>query len=166
MRRDDYRVVLPIGLTVEAFTPFSAMAKELAGVEPILGRHPFVSMSVDDLFVLARFLPTTGELLHYLAVRQQVAGQRGAMLFDEIEHLGAYIRHNRFDLLIREQLKEADKVVWTDSGDVIDRYFEGEDWSSKSVPNQIRPSKFDEIFEVLDRLRPAEWLNVDNCQRR
>jgi len=58
-RRDQFRLILPIGLTVEAFTPFSAMAKELPEVQPILGKHPFISMSVDDLFVLQRFLPTT-----------------------------------------------------------------------------------------------------------
>ncbi len=62
IRRDRFRLVLPIGLTIEAFTPFSAMAKELPGIVPILGAHPFISMSVDDLFVLNRFLPTTGQL--------------------------------------------------------------------------------------------------------
>src|SRR4051812_10677783 len=57
-----FRIILPIGLTVEAFTPFSAMAKELADVQPLLGNYPFISMSVDDLFVLNRFLPTIGML--------------------------------------------------------------------------------------------------------
>jgi len=89
LRRDSYRVILPIGLTVESFTPFSAMCKDFPEIQPLLGKHPFVSMSVDDLFVLDRFLPTTGALLHYLEVRQQVAGIRRAMLFDEIDHLGA-----------------------------------------------------------------------------
>jgi hypothetical protein len=74
------------------------MAKELPEVQPILGEHPFISMSVDDLFVLGRFLPTTGELVHYLEVRQQVAGLPGALLFDEIDHLGGYISKNRFDM--------------------------------------------------------------------
>lgn len=165
LRRDDYRVVLPIGLTVEAFTPFSAMAKELPGVEPILGRHSFVSMSVDDLFVLSRFLPTTGELLHYFGVRQQVAGIRGAMLFDEVDHLGAYIMKNRFDFTIRGQLKEAHKVSWTDFSDVVDCHFEGEDWESRPVPAQTYPSKVAEIFQVLDRFRPAGWLKIDSHLR-
>src|SRR6202042_721005 len=104
LRQRDYRLILPIGLTVEAFTPFSAICKELPEVRPILGRHPFISMSVDDLFVLTRFLPTAGELMHYLEVRQQVAGIPNAMMFDEIDHLGAYISQNRFDMTMREQL--------------------------------------------------------------
>ncbi|MGI4800324.1 MAG: hypothetical protein ACRYG8_41085, partial [Janthinobacterium lividum] len=105
IRRDRFRLILPIGLTIEAFTPFSAMAKELPGVVPILSMHSFICMSVDDLFVLNRFLPTTGQLIHYLAVRQQVAGLPKALLFDEIDHLGAYISRNRFDIDLREQSK-------------------------------------------------------------
>ena len=62
LRLSKYRLVIPIGLTVEAFTPFSSMSKRLPEMAPILGKHPFVSMSVDDLFVLTRLLPTTGEL--------------------------------------------------------------------------------------------------------
>jgi hypothetical protein len=52
---NNFRCVFPIGLTVEAFTPFSAMCKEIPEVVPILGRHAFISVSVDDLFVLGRF---------------------------------------------------------------------------------------------------------------
>lgn len=76
LRKADFRVILPIGLTVEAFTPFSAMCKELPGAEPILGAYPFISMSIDDLFVLNRSLPSSGELLHYLQVRQTLAGMK------------------------------------------------------------------------------------------
>ena len=53
---------LPLGLTVESFSPFSTMCKDLPDVEPILGKYPFISMSIDELFVLKRFLPTTGVL--------------------------------------------------------------------------------------------------------
>ncbi|WP_156332772.1 MULTISPECIES: hypothetical protein [unclassified Chelatococcus] len=165
LRSADYPVVLPIGLTVEAFTPFSAMAKELPGVDPIQGKHPFVSMSVDDLFVLSRFLPTTGELLHYLSVRQQIAAIRAAMLFDEVDHLGAYIRDNRFDLRIRDQLKEAHQVTWSEFSDIVDRHFEGEDWESKPVPTQTYPAKVAEILRVLDERRPNGWLKVDRHLR-
>ena len=130
IRQKQFRLIFPIGLTVEAFTPFSAMAKGLPEIKPILGKHPFISMSVDDLFVLRRFLPTTGELLHYLEVRQQVAGLEGALLFDEIDHLGAYITKNRFDMDIREQLREADLVTWDAFSDNVDRHFEAEAWDT------------------------------------
>jgi hypothetical protein len=97
VHRSDYRVMVPIGLTVESFSPFSAYCKELPQVEPLLGRHAFISLSIDDLFVLKRFLPTPGEFAHYMEVRQAVAGMRKAHLFDELDHLGAYLKKNRFD---------------------------------------------------------------------
>jgi len=133
----EYRVVLPIGLTVESFAPYSAMCKELPGIEPILGRYPFISMSIDDLFILKRFLPTTGELIHYLEVRQSVAGIKGTRLFDEIDHLGAYIEKNRFDETMREQLSEgADLAVWDGFSAVVDRHFEGDNWKDRTPPKQ------------------------------
>ena len=161
LRRDAFRRIFPIGLTVEAFTPFSAMAKELAELQPILGKHPFISMSVDDLFVLNRFLPTTGQLTHYLDVRQQLAGLPKALLFDEIDHLGAYIQKNRFDDDIRAQLKQADRVTWDAFSDIVDRHFEGPDWEAQPVPTQDFPEPFYRIFAALDRLRPAGWLAMD-----
>ncbi len=80
VRRADYRVMVPIGLTVESFSPFSAYCKKLPEIKPLLGKHGFVSMSIDDLFVLKRFLPTPGEFAHYMEVRQAVAGIRQAHL--------------------------------------------------------------------------------------
>ena len=65
IRCSDYRVMVPIGLTVESFSPFSAFCKELPEVKPLLGKYGFVSMSIDDLFVLRRLLPTPGEFAHY-----------------------------------------------------------------------------------------------------
>ena len=46
LRLEDFRKIFPIGLTMEAFTPFSAMCKRLAEVQPLLGKHHFISMSV------------------------------------------------------------------------------------------------------------------------
>ena len=148
LRQRNFRTILPIGLTVEAFTPFSAMSKELAEIQPLLGKHPFISMSVDDLFVLNRFLPTTGELLHYLEVRQQAAGIPNAMLFDEIEHLGAYIADNRFDMRIKDQLKGADMVAWDSFGDAVDKHFEGDRWQTTPAPHQEYPEELAAVLSV------------------
>ena len=121
------------------------MSKELAEVEPILGKHPFISMSVDDLFVLNRFLPTIGELFHYLQVRQQAAGIPNAMLYDEIEHLGAYITDNRFDMRIKDQLKKADSVTSKPFGDVVDKHFEGDTWKTAPAPHQEYPAELGSV---------------------
>lgn len=165
LKRADYSSILPIGLTIEAFTPFSAAAKELPEVEPILGNFPFVSMSVDDLFVLNRFLPTAGHLMHYLKVRQAVAGVPSAMLFDEVDHLGAYISRNRIDVDIREALISADLMTLDAFCEVVDRYFEGPEWEAKPVPSQSIPATLERVLTALDALKPRGWLAMDNALR-
>lgn len=165
LNRRNYRTILPIGLTIEAFTPFSAAAKELPEVAPILDSFPFVSMSVDDLFVLNRFLPTAGQLFHYLKVRQAVAGIPSAMLFDEVDHLGAYISRNRIDMDIREAMAEADLMTLDAFCEVVDRYFEGPDWEAKPVPSQSIPTTLEKVLIALNALKPVGWLAMDNALR-
>ncbi len=88
-----------------------------------------------------------------------------AMLFDEIDHLGAYISRNRFDIDLREQLKEADRVTWDAFSDTVDRHFEGEDWAERPVPAQSMPAVLIRLLEALDRYRPAGWLRIDALLR-
>lgn len=164
VRRSDYRVMVPIGLTVESFSPFSTYCKELPQVEPLLGRHAFVSLSIDDLFVLKRLLPTPGEFVHYMEVRQAVAGMRRAHLFDEFDHLGAYLKKNRFDQDIAEQLKggKANMLVWDGMSDIVDRSFEGEDWESRPFPTQDFPEEVLKLLGALDATRTRGWLSAES----
>ncbi|SER45831.1 SEC-C motif-containing protein [Halopseudomonas bauzanensis] len=165
--RSVYRVMVPIGLTVESFSPFSTYCKELPQVEPLLGQHAFVSLSIDELFVLKRFLPTPGEFIHYMEVRQAVAGMRRAHLFDEFDHLGAYLKKNRFDQDIADELKD-DKVnmlIWDGMSDIIDRSFEGEDWESGPFPTQDFPEEVLKLLGALDGNRASGWLLAESSIR-
>lgn len=164
VRRDDYRVMVPIGLTVESFSPFSAYCKELPQVEPLLGTHAFVSLSIDDLFVLKRLLPTPGEFAHYMEVRQAVAGMRRAHLFDEFDHLGAYVKKNRFDQDIADQLKggKVGMLIWDGMSDIVDRSFEGEDWESRPFPTQDFPDEVLKLLGALDATRARRWLSAES----
>jgi hypothetical protein len=137
------------------------MCKEIPEVVPILGNYPFMSMSVDDLFVLNRVLRSTGELFHYFEVRQAVAGMRKAMMFDEIDHLGAYITRNRFDQDMKEQLEKADFIAWDAFSDVVDRHFEKENWQTAPVPSQRYPLEVANLLEVLNQAQPKGWLAID-----
>lgn len=164
---DDYRVMVPIGLTVESFSPFSAYCKQLPDIQPLLGKHAFVSMSIDDLLVLSRFLPTSGAFAHYIEVRQAVAGIRNAHLYDEFDHLGAYISQNRFDLTIVEQLKDGEVAltIWDGMSAIVDRSFEKEDWEKKPVPVQEFPTGVLELLASLESTRASGWLKADSYIR-
>jgi hypothetical protein len=126
-----------------------------------LGKYPFISMSIDDLFVLKRFLPSTGMLFHYLDVRQHVAGIRDAMMFDEQDHLGAYVSRNRFDQDMVEQLKKADRVMWDGFSDNVSSYFSRNDWQDAPIPQQSFPAELADILSGLNSFRPRGWLEFD-----
>jgi hypothetical protein len=163
VRRADYRVMVPIGLTVESFSPLSAYCKELPQIVPLLGRHGFVSLSIDDLFVLRRLLPTPGQFAHYMEVRQAVAALRRAHLFDELDHLGAYLKKNRFDEDMTNQLKEgADFAMWDGMSFDVDRSFEGEDWEKGPFPTQAFPGEILKLLAALDASRSPGWLLAES----
>lgn len=162
----EFRKVLPIGLTVESLSPLSTCLDNLPETSPLLGRHGFMSMSVDDLLVLGRFLPTPGELFHYLELRQEAGAVPDATVIDETEYLGAYISRNRFDTDLQEQRKEAPFVVWNSYSEVVDRYFRGENAGRGRVPRQNYPAELEAILKVLDRKRPKGWLEMDAAIRK
>lgn len=164
VRRSEFRVMLPIGLTVESFSPFSTYCKELPQVKPLLGKHAFISLSIDDLFVLKRFLSTPGLFAHYMEVRQAVAGIRKAHLFDEFDHLGAYLKKNRFDHDIAEQLKggKTNMVIWDGMSNIVDRSFEGEDWEIRPFPMQDFPEEVLKLLEALDATRAHGWISAES----
>ena len=167
IRHSKYRVMIPIGLTVESFSPFSSFCKELPIIEPLLGKHGFISMSIDDLFVLKRILPTPGQFSHYMEVRQAVACIRGALLFDEFDHLGAYITKNRIDQTILDQHREAraDLVVFDGMSRVVDQFFESESWETDPIPQQDFPDELLKILGALDATRSQGWLLAESLIR-
>jgi len=164
VRGSDYRVMVPIGLTVESFSPFSTYCKELPQIEPLLGKYAFISMSIDDLFVLKRFLHTPGSFVHYMEVRQAVAGIRKAHLFDEFDHLGAYLEKNRFDQDIADQFRggKANMLVWDGMSGIVDRSFEGEDWERTPFPTQKFPEEVLNLLQALDATRARGWLAAES----
>lgn len=166
IRLRDFRVALPIGLTVESFSPYSTMCKELPQISPILDRHPFISLSIEDLFVLGRILPTAGQLTHYLTVRQRVAGIRTSSLYDELDHLGAYIEKNRIDaIMLEHEAAGVDLTVWDGFSSVLDQHFSGTDWGSKPPPSQPFPVDVSRLLEALDKTRAFGWLTIDSYIR-
>ena len=167
LRHSDYRVMIPIGLTVESFSPFSSFSKNLPQVRPLLGQYSFVSISIDDLFVLRRLLPTPGVFAHYMEVRQAIAGIKQGLLYDEFDHLGAYLTKNRFDQEIIDQSKDENSglVVCNGMSDVVDSAFENEQWETSPKPTQEFPKVVLKVLSALDISRESGWLPVDSLIR-
>jgi uncharacterized protein YchJ len=121
-------------------------------------------VSIDDLFVLKRLLPTRGELAHYFEVRQVIAGMKGVRLFDEMDHLGAYITKNRFDQDIEAQ-RVKDKpsmIVWDGMSKPVDDFFALPNWDSQPIPRQEFPAELRALLDALDKTRMHGWLAAES----
>ena len=162
-----YRQIIPVGLTIETLSPFSCTCKAFSNVEPILGKHAFISLSIDDLLVLTRFLKTTGELIHYLEVRQAMGNLKQIMMFDEMEHLGAYITKNRFDLSILDSLKGEffNQVVSSGTDEIVDKYFADPNFDQNDIPSQKYPPNVQKLLQVLERTKSLNWLGINSFIR-
>lgn len=92
---------------------------------------------------------------------------RRAYLFDEFDHLGAYITKNRFDQYIADQVKdgEANLVVWNGMSDIVDRSFEGENWETNLMPTQEFPVEVLKLLGALDNTRAPGWLSAESLIR-
>lgn len=168
IKKTDLRKVFPIGLTVETFSPYSAAVKERADVDAIVGKHSFISMSIDDLFVLRRLLRGAGEFLHYLDVRQALAGMKNVGLFDELDHVGAYISNNRIDHRVMEMMeKDAADYVHIDGmqQDILDPYFGHPEWPDCKAPTQPYPARTQQILDGLAITAQSGWLSGDSFIR-
>ncbi|WP_223618942.1 SEC-C domain-containing protein [Lysobacter sp. ESA13C] len=166
IRLSDFWLVLPVGLTVESYSPFSTSSKQLPGVAQILGRYPFISVAIDELMVVSRFLPNAGALMHYLRIRQEVAGIKEVFLFDELDHLGAYITKNRFFDELRPQIDEgANWIVVDGMSSVIDDYFSHAEWAQMAPPAQECPQEVRDLLDALERTHAPGWIEADSHLR-
>lgn len=163
IRHADYRLKVPIGLTVETFSPFSAMCKTLPEIVPIEGCHAFLSLSIDELFVLRRFLPTIGALAHYLLVRQAAATKPELHLFDEFDNLGAYLKRNRYDTAYHDEhgAQETQMILVEGASEAVDQYFCAPDTPTDPPPGQKMPGSLTNLLAQIEHDCPAGWLELD-----
>lgn len=166
IRKSDYRQVFPIGLTVESLAPFSTYCKHLGEIEPLQGGYGFISMSIDDLFVLRKCLPSLGEFVHYLSVRQSLESIKNSRFIDEFDYLGAYLKHNRFDLILQDlDCHNADDILVMDMDSVIHEIFDVPNMKEQEIPRRKFPRYVNCFVNLLDGERSKGWLFTDNFIR-
>jgi hypothetical protein len=161
-----FRRIIPIGLTVESMAPFSAACGRIPGIDPILGRYPFISVAIDELFILRRILPSTGALLHYLGTRQAAAGVPQLLLFDETDHLGAYLRYGSYpDALMR--VRGADRAKLIAAGgmsDAIDACFMDPDNSGPPMAD-TELTELNQLLGALEATAAPGWTAINEVLR-
>ena len=104
--------------------------------------------------------------MHYLRSRQEAAGIKKLFLFDEFDHLGAYITKNRFcDALLPPEATEADLVMTDGMSSVVDAYFSQPNWIKTAPPAQTFPEELRSVLASLAHTRAPGWIEADSLLR-
>lgn len=87
-------------------------------------------------------------------------------LYDEIDHLGAYLARNRFDMDVADRFSEgADHITLDGFSDAIDTFFASESWSDEPAPRQAFPLELVAVFDALELTGKQNWLRADSLVR-
>jgi SEC-C motif len=173
IRLSDYRIVLPIGLTVEPLAPFSTLCTVLPSMQPILGRHAFMAMSVDDLLLLRRVLATPEEFIDYMGFRQQAAGDKSAPRYFEADHLADYAAMVANEIATEPAAEAPDESqgetatpeVSAPVAQQIAQGAQAEAIEAAAPPEPERPREVANLLVALEAAHEAGWQRARDALR-
>ncbi|WP_405175580.1 hypothetical protein MHI27_03440 [Paenibacillus sp. FSL H8-0261] len=102
LRSADFRQVTICGITIDNFNSFAARASKLTPLGVELDLTPVWSISVDDLRVCLDYFESPSKFTHFIEQRYKAAQSEEIELFDELDHLGMYIKYNQYVTRARE----------------------------------------------------------------
>ncbi|WP_409290636.1 SEC-C metal-binding domain-containing protein [Peribacillus sp. SCS-37] len=148
--KKDFRKVTICAITLDNFNSFAARSIKLTPLGLELNQVPVWSLAVDDLRVYLDYFDSPGIFLHFIEQRYEAANSEELELFDELDHLGMYIKHNQYVKTAKNS--GGKKVIWEGYREDIDSYF-GRliiDGDKTKKPKQIIPTMIENIIKVLD----------------
>ncbi|MFP4977495.1 SEC-C metal-binding domain-containing protein [Paenibacillus sp. CN-4] len=150
LRGADFRQVTICGITIDNFNSFAARASKLTPLGVELNLTPVWSISVDDLRVYIDYFDSPSMFTHFIEQRYKAAQTEEIELYDELDHLGMYIKHNHYVTTASEN--GGQRVLWNGYREKLDNYFvkliiDGE---TPDKPLQNVPIMIEDIIKMLD----------------
>ncbi len=178
----EFEFVTVCAVTLDSFTELAAQAQHLQaiGVRP---ERPAWTVSIDDLRVYADVFKNPLMFLHFIEQRSCASKSPDVRLYDELDHLGLYLKHNHYVSYARE-IGAPPHMLWHGYRATIDEYFHKQmvDPDKSAQLQQAMPAV---LRALLDRIsatsRPgrrrvasmllncsSEWRNriadfIDSC---
>lgn len=125
IRLPDYRRVTICCVTLEQLTDLGGRLKELKGIgtDIEITGYPIWSVSIDDLRVYVDLFQSPLVFCHYLEKRNEALTKLNDFsVFDELDHYGAYLKHNDYAMHFSEISKHA-KLLPQGYRSKIDSYY-------------------------------------------
>ncbi|KCZ52265.1 SEC-C metal-binding domain-containing protein [Hyphomonas pacifica] len=150
--RTDFRQVTICTVTLDPFTEMAAQAQHLGRLGINVGSRAIWPISVDDLRVYSNVFSSPLEFLHYVEQRNAAFASELLELDDELDHLGLYLKHNRYADYAQERFADAGATInFSGYHSAIDKFF-SERLHDPTFPCPLRqdaPERFIEILEIL-----------------
>jgi hypothetical protein len=164
LRKSDYRLIVPIGLTVENFTHFAAQVERLDNLGLNLALKPFWSLAIDDLLAISTILTTPASFIHYVEKRLENITTEGARVFDEQDHLGLYLTLNQYGKAVLEKSSKQSNSTYVGFTRPIEIFFHDLYYDkSPTPPCQPTPPMFEAVIGKLERSSRKGWSNITSA---
>ncbi len=149
LEQKDFREIYSFCVTVDNFNEFAAKAEKLSFISIQSGT---IAISIDDLRVYSDYFNSPLYFLHYLKQRKLATKIKNLNLYDELDHLGLYIKHNLYSITMND-FDDESFVHLHGYREEIDNYFMSlySDEISFPKPEQEIPYRIKEIIEYLEK---------------
>lgn len=142
----DFESVTKFCVTLDNFNEFAAKAEKIGFLSL---EDSTVVLSIDDLRVYSDYFESPSTFLHFLKQRKHSATIDKLALNDELDHLGMYIAHNLYPVMVEET--DADRMFWVGYREELDKYFSNLFYNTTiEKPMQKIPTRMAEIIRFLD----------------
>ncbi|MFZ5811644.1 MAG: SEC-C domain-containing protein [Thermodesulfobacteriota bacterium] len=154
LRHSDYRHVTICAITLDSFTYLATRTQHLRKVGIDVGSRPVLVISIDDLRVYADIFQSPLTFLHFVEQRMRAAQTACIDLYDEIDHIGLYLKYNNYSMYSKEIIdsKKLKRVTFFGFSEPIDKYYNAITQNGfAELPKQKLPSKLEELITFLDK---------------
>lgn len=160
LRARDFRLIVPMGVTVENFTQLAAQAELLRTFGQELPLRTFWSISLDDLMAVTEILSSPAVFLQYAEQRLECSTCETLRFVDELDHLGQYLSNVNY---AKDTRKDTGRLPVPKVGLTreIDRYFSGQ--MRETNPRKPRPMLAPDVHALLHALQASAtpgWLEL------
>jgi hypothetical protein len=150
----EFRLIVPVGLTLENFTCLAAQAGNLAHLGLPLPLKEFWSLALDDLMVLSKVFTRPAMFLHYVEQRLKCSSAQNATFIDEHDHLSMYLNFNQYALFLNQET--INRVIVDSAG--LDEYLLAVDnGATPGTLQQKLPKWLDAVLRALEGSSRCGW---------
>lgn len=124
IRKDAFRQITPCCVTVDNLTELAARADKLGGIGVVVPEGVWC-ISVNDLRVYADLFDSPVVFTHFLEQRLKATVEKTVELWDELDHIGLYLKYNLYVQYIKEVVADfkANHISWHGYRKKIDEYY-------------------------------------------